>query len=195
MNPQQPTAEHSVVHLPISRVGTFFALAIVGVSVDLLSKQWVFGWRGLPGQLPPWWVVENYVGIETAVNMGALFGMGHGYSWLFAILSVLAAIGILVWLFGFKAATSKWLTVAMGLVTGGILGNLYDRLGIPVLPQDIRGGVRDWILLRYGEHTWPNFNIADSLLVTGAIMLAIHSIFLTKPAPTHTAQTNSSVAG
>jgi signal peptidase II len=69
----------------------------------------------------------------------------------------------------------------MGLVMGGIFGNLYDRLGIPQLPVVYKGGVRDWILFTYGEYTWPNFNIADSLLVTGAIMLAIFSFFFTDP--------------
>ena len=152
---------------------------IFGTAADLLTKQWVFSWRGLPQQLPPWWVIEPYVGIETAVNQGALFGMGQGKGWLFAILSIVALVGICVWLFGFKAAKSSWLVVAMGLVTGGILGNLYDRLGIPALPGELHGGVRDWILFRYKEFVWPNFNIADSLLVVGAIMLGIHSIFLT----------------
>ena len=144
----------------------------------MLSKQWIFAWRGIPQQMPPWWLIEPYVGIETAVNQGALFGMGQGQGWLFASLSIVAMIGICVWLFVYKAAESKWLVVAMGLVTGGIIGNLYDRLGIPDLPGEYRGGVRDWILFRYQNYVWPNFNIADSLLVVGAIMLAIHSFFL-----------------
>ncbi len=150
-----------------------------GGVADLLSKEWIFAWRGLPGQLPPWWLIEPYVGIETAVNQGALFGMGQGQGWLFAILSIIALAGICVWLFVFQAAQSKWLSTAMGLVTGGIIGNLYDRLGIPNLPDELRGGVRDWILLKYQQHIWPNFNIADSVLVVGAVMLAIHSLFLT----------------
>jgi signal peptidase II len=61
---------------------------------------------------------------------------------------------------------------------GGVLGNLYDRLGLwiqPGYPEQWNSGVRDWILLRYGHYTWPNFNIADSLLVCGAIMLMMHA--------------------
>jgi signal peptidase II len=81
-------------------------------------------------------------------------------------------------LFVYKACQSLWLTVTLGLVTGGILGNLYDRLNLHGLPGSLAGGVRDWILCRYGQYTWPNFNIADSLLVAGAIMLAFHSLFL-----------------
>ncbi len=156
---------------------------VAGASSDLLSKQWVFQWRGLPQQMPPWWLIEPYVGIETSVNQGALFGMGQGQGWLFAILSIIALVGICIWLFVFKAAESRWLLVAMGLVTGGIIGNLYDRLAIPDMPGEYRGGVRDWILFKYQDYVWPNFNIADSLLVVGAVMLAIHSLFLSPTEP------------
>ena len=172
--------------VPVSRFFVFALLAIAGTAADLLSKQWVFAWRGLPQELPePWWLVEPYIGIETAVNQGALFGLGQGKGWLFAILSIVASIGICIWLFVFKASISKWLTVAMGLVMGGIFGNLYDRLAIPNMPAEFRGGVRDWILFKYQDYVWPNFNIADSLLVVGAIMLAIHSVFLQAKEPSH----------
>ena len=175
------TTDNRTHSIPTSRYVLFGSLMLGGAAADLLSKEWIFTWRGLPGQLPPYWLIEPYVGIETAVNQGALFGMGQGQGWLFAILSIVALVGICTWLFVFRAAQSKWLSVAMGLVTGGIIGNLYDRLGIPALPIKIRGGVRDWILFQYQEYVWPNFNIADSVLVAGAIMLAIHSLFLAPP--------------
>ncbi len=52
------------------------------------------------------WMIENYVGVQTAVNEGALFGMGAGFGSLFALLSVLAGAGILVWLGWFGAIES-----------------------------------------------------------------------------------------
>lgn len=168
------------------RLALFLALAITGTVADLWTKQAIFGWLGNPGESPPYWLVEPYVGFQTAVNMGALFGLGQGFGWLFSILSVVAAAGIVYWLFVLKACKSLWLTVAMGLVMGGIFGNLYDRLGIPQLPTVYKGGVRDWILFTYGQYTWPNFNIADSLLVTGAIMLAVFSFFFTDSRETAT---------
>jgi signal peptidase II len=182
---KQTTATNAFVDptatIPLNRYGIFIALAAGGGLADLGSKEWVFRWRGLPGELPPWWLVEPYVGIETAVNQGALFGLGQGKGWLFAYVSIAAALGILVWLFAWKAAISKWITVTMGFVTAGIIGNLYDRLNIPKMPEPYSGGVRDWILFTYQGYVWPNFNIADSFLVTGAIMLAIHSLFLQRP--------------
>ncbi|MFN3191862.1 MAG: signal peptidase II [Aureliella sp.] len=163
----------------------FVGISIAGTAIDLLSKQWVFSWRGLPGQQPIWWIVEPYFGVETAVNPGALFGMGAGFGLVFAGLSVVAAIAVVTWLSRYRGIESWWLIVALGCVMGGIFGNLYDRLGMwnpPEAMPEWSSGVRDWILFRYQDFTWPNFNIADSLLVCGAFMLAYHSFFLV-PSP------------
>ena len=170
---------------PISlfpRLGVFLALALAGGGLDLWSKAAIFRWRGLPLQKDIWWVWEPYFGIETAINLGAVFGIGQGQGLFFAATSVIAGVGILVWLFWFRAAESWWLTVALGLVAGGIIGNLYDRLGLwwqTGYPQQWKSGVRDWILWQINDQwTWPNFNIADSLLVIGAGMLLYQSFFL-----------------
>ncbi len=170
--------------LPINRVITFVALAACGAAADLWTKASVFRWRGIPGQRDTWWIIDGHFGIETAVNPGAVFGVGAGHGIYFAALSVVAGLGILVWLFWFQAARSRWLTVAMGLISGGILGNLYDRLGLwwqPGYDPLWKSGVRDWILVRFEGvplfDPWPNFNIADSLLVVGAGMLLYQSFF------------------
>ena len=169
-------------HVPLSRYIIFGLLAVVGAAADLWTKQAVFAWRGLPGQRDIYWVIEGYFGIETAVNPGAVFGIGAGRGTIFAAFSVVAGVGIALWLFWFGAARSRWLTVALGCVTGGIIGNLYDRLGFwwqPGYPDSWRSGVRDWILWQANDQwKWPNFNIADSLLVVGAGMLLYQSFYL-----------------
>jgi signal peptidase II len=199
------------VPLPLGRYVVFFAIAILGCGADLFTKQAMLAWLGLPrdyvDQSDPanialwqgdpalphrWWLIEGRLGIETSINRGALFGMGEGYWWVFALLSVVAAIAIFTWLFVFKAAHDRWLTVALASITGGILGNLYDRLGLwnsTGLQAQFQHGVRDWILFVWPEiklrmfNPWPNFNIADSLLVTGAIMLVVHAlVWRDKPA-------------
>lgn len=174
----------STASLPASRAWTYASLAVVGAAADLWTKSAVFGWRGLPGQSDVWWLIDQHLGIETAVNIGAVFGVGAGKGNLFAGFSILAAVGILVWLFWFKAAQSWSLTWALGLVTGGILGNLHDRLGMwwqDGYPLQWQSGVRDWILVRVEGvpllDPWPNFNIADSLLVVGACLLLYQSFF------------------
>ncbi len=179
------------------RWATFIVLAVTGALIDLVTKQVVFSWRGLPGETEPWWLIQPYVGIETAVNPGALFGMGAGFGSVFAALSIVAAVAIFVWLYRFRAIDSWWLLVALAFVMGGIFGNLYDRLGLWNPPAEMpawSSGVRDWILFRYEQYVWPNFNIADSLLVCGAIMLALHSFWMT-PAANETQADDAKTAG
>lgn len=182
-------------HVSWVRWAAFFSIALVGTSVDLLTKQWIFSWRGLPGEKLPWWFIQPYIGIETAVNPGALFGMGAGFGLVFAGLSIIAAVAIVVWLYRYRAIESWWLLIALGGVTGGIFGNLYDRLGLwnpPASHPEWASGVRDWILFRYEQYVWPNFNIADSLLVCGAIMLAFHALFLAPPVEDEAKATDAS---
>ncbi len=174
----------TAVVVPGNRHVVFWGIGVLGCALDLLTKYLVFQWRGMPLASPIWWIWEPYIGIETALNRGALFGMGAGFGKGFAALSVIAAVGIVVWLFWLGAARDWLLTIALGCVMGGIGGNLYDRLGfwqVPGAPGTFGSEVRDWILLRYQNHTWPNFNIADSLLVCGACLLLWHGFRGDKP--------------
>lgn len=177
------TAGKSTV--PAGRYVVFFSLAVFGCLLDLATKQWVFDWLDLPGEKPTWWLWEDVFGFQTSLNEGALFGMGQGWVMVFALLSILVVPGILYWLFVARAAGDLLLTIALGLVTAGILGNLYDRLGLPGLawnyPNELHAvgdpvyAVRDWIRLMIGSFHWPNFNVADSMLVCGAILLVWHA--------------------
>ncbi|MFM7245701.1 MAG: signal peptidase II [Planctomycetaceae bacterium] len=162
----------------------FLAVTLFAVAADLVSKQWVFAAQGMPGQsaavpvLPPWLV------IETNLNEGALFGMGQGMGAVFATVSVAAVIGILVLVTRPSTRSDRVLLVALGMIVGGILGNLYDRLGLPGLRWHAASGregqavlaVRDWIHFEIpGILDWPIFNIADSWLVIDAAILLISS--------------------
>ena len=175
--------------VPASRYVVFFSIVIAGCLIDLATKSWAFGWLGMPDPTrprPPWWLWENVLGFETSLNDGALFGIGQGLVAVFAGLSIVAAIGILLWLFVAGAARDWLLTVALACVTAGIFGNLYDRLGLPGLKRptttemhqagDPVYAVRDWIkMIQIGERAWPNYNVADSLLVCGAALLVWHA--------------------
>ena len=178
------TATMPSAAVPWQRYVLFFSLATIGCGADLWSKAAIFEWLGMPGQNRVYWFVEPYIGFQTSLNQGALFGLGQGYTPVFAVFSIVAAAGILYWLFAMKAAHDLFLTVALGLITGGIFGNLYDRLGIWG-----QAAVRDFILFQYNGYVWPNFNIADALLVCGAGLMLWHSFF---NMPSHESQTVSS---
>lgn len=169
--------------VPLGRYLLFFAIVALGCAADLATKSWAFSRLGYGETC---WLWEGVLGVQTSLNEGALFGFGRGFLPGFALLSLAAALGILWWLFVARAAHDCWLTVALGAITAGIGGNLYDRLGLAGLswpasdPLHQAGdhvyAVRDWVLVMLGQYQWPNFNVADSLLVCGAAMLVWHAL-------------------
>lgn len=170
--------------VPLSRYLVFGAIVSIGWITDLVTKSWAFGLSQLRGGRILW-IWPDVFGLQTSLNEGALFGIGQGQVSLFAILSIAALVGIFVWLFVAGAGRNWLLTVALGMVSAGILGNVYDRLGLPGLrweyANDLHAlnepvhAVRDWILVMIGPWHWPNFNVADPLLVCGAVLLAWHA--------------------
>jgi signal peptidase II len=190
--------------VPIHRFVLFVAIAAAGLAGDLYSKSAVFADLGYPGGGAPLVRGEHVrfahpLGFEgeskpflegwmtfrlfTSFNQGALWGVGQGYTWLFSTLSLAAAVGIVYWLFVRGAAASAWLTASLAFVMAGTMGNLYDRLGLHGYVD--RNGttilaVRDFLLFTFGDFHWPVFNFADSFLVTGAIMLVLHSLMSTE---------------
>ena len=174
----------------IIRIVVFLIVAGVGFTADLATKAWIFARLGMPGEKPVWWLIPSVFGFQTSLNEGALFGMGQGMTPWFALLSVLFALGIVMWLFFGGAARSWWMTISLAAITAGIFGNLYDRLGFHGLRWHEAGplhqvgdpvyAVRDWILVMIGRWPWPNFNIADSLLVCGVTALVIHMLWFSE---------------
>jgi signal peptidase II len=174
--------------VPLNRYVVFILIAGGGVAADLVSKRLMFDWLKMPGvRAQPFWIIDKIFGFESSLNEGALFGVGQGMVWFFSLLSVAAALAIRWYLFMAGAAKQWILTIALSGIMAGILGNLYDRAGLPGLKWHFANGphqlgdpvyaVRDWILVKFGAWPWPNFNIADSMLVCGALLLVWHAFF------------------
>jgi signal peptidase II len=119
-------------------------------------------------------VIPDYFSWTLAYNTGAAFSFladGSGWQrWLFALIAIGVSIVLVVWLKRL-GRNDTWLAIALALVLGGALGNLYDRIAI--------GHVIDFIFVHWHEHGFPAFNIADSAITVGAIMLAL-DMFKTK---------------
>jgi signal peptidase II len=137
----------------------FFGLAVAVVVVDQLAKAWIVASYqvGVPSE-----IVGNWVRIWLSHNTGALFGMFRDQALLFAAFS-LAVIGIILW-YEAKAGGSLVVTLALGLLLGGALGNLADRLRY--------GYVVDFVDLGVGSWRFYTFNVADSA-ISGAVLLLL----------------------
>ena len=162
----------------------FLCLAGSGFWLDWFTKTWVFQWHGWPDpDREVWWLIPEHLGVQTSVNPGAMFGLGAGFTSVFAIFSFVALGAIGYFAFLRRPALEPLLFYTLAFVVAGILGNLYDRLGLhhtPDTPSWARHCVRDWILFVYHGvplcDPWPNFNVADCFLVLGAIIIGGHSL-------------------
>jgi len=167
----------------------FVMLASISAAMDLVTKSIAFARLGMPGQSPGFTLMPGILTLETNLNEGALFGMGQGFGLAFAGVSMVAIGGILAMMARRATRDDALLVTALGLIIGGIVGNLYDRLGIPGLvwhaPPSRVGepvrAVRDWIhFVLPGVIDWPIFNLADTWLVIGAGLILLASL---RPTP------------
>lgn len=123
-------------------------------------------------------LVPSVLSLKLTINHGAVFGMGQGGRWVFILVSLIA-VGVIAAVFLRSEARARWLNLALALVLGGAMGNLYDRV--------VFGAVRDmfWLFpevkLPFHLH-WPGgndevypwiFNLADASLLVGIILLFI----------------------
>ncbi len=132
------------------------ALILAAVFVaDRLTKVWAVRWLMPRSSL----AVAPFFHLTYVENTGAAFGIGFSKNGFFAALSVVL-LGVLFWLQQKWRSRGLWLQLGLLLVTGGALGNLYDRVTY--------GYVVDFLDFR----VWPVFNVADSCVTIGACCLA-----------------------
>ena len=141
-------------------------LALVVVALDQLAKLAILD--GLPYGGPGINVLP-FFNIVHVYNTGAAFSFladSAGWQrWLFALIAVVVSAVLVVWLKRLQAH-EHWLALGLALVLGGALGNLFDRV--------VYGHVIDFILVHWQQRWYfPAFNLADSAITLGAILLAL----------------------
>lgn len=142
-------------------------LSVLIIVLDLATKQLAeaFLLYAKPLHILP------FLDFTLLYNRGAAFSFLADHSgwqrWFFAIISIGVSITLVIWL---KRLPRKsiWLPIALSLVLGGAIGNLYDRL--------VYGHVVDFISVHWQANYFPAFNIADSAITIGAIMLIIDAL-------------------
>ena len=144
----------------------WLVLSVLVLVIDQVSKAHFEGALQMYQQIV---VIPDYFSWTLAYNTGAAFSFladGGGWQrWLFALIAVVVSAVLVVWLKRL-GREDTWLAIALALVLGGALGNLYDRIAL--------GHVIDFILVHW-QNRWyfPAFNFADSAITVGAIMLAL----------------------
>lgn len=166
MDPQAPTRRSWRGPLVVSAIG----LSVV--VIDQWTKWWAE--QSLSGR-PPVQVLGEFLQFTFVRNPGGAFSLGTQYTWLFSLVATLVAVGI-VWYS--RRVRSGWWLLALGVLLGGAVGNLVDRVIQP--PGPGVGHVVDFLQLP----NWPVFNVADMAVVGGACTIVILSLLGVDPDPT-----------
>jgi signal peptidase II len=156
------------------------AIVVAGTAADLVTKADMQQRLGMDpdydGSRRVIEVVPGFLSFAGTWNPGITFGLASdGHTLLIKTFTVVACLGILAWL-ALARTTSRLFHVALAMILGGALGNLYDRFEW--------NKVRDFVLVYWKTPEtwhWPAFNVADSLIVVGVILILGHELFGPKP--------------
>jgi signal peptidase II len=152
-------------------------VSVLVIALDQLSKWWALNALQPAGVPHP--VIPGFLNWTLAFNTGAAFSFlaqGGGWQrWFFVGLAVVITVALMIWLA--RTARREWRTaLPLALVIGGALGNLIDRLHASQVTDFIQVYYRDWY--------YPTFNVADSGICVGAVLLILFG--LRQPAPNKT---------
>jgi signal peptidase II len=145
----------------------FLGALLVSIPLDQLSKEWIARSLGYADEIP---VIEGFFHITHVRNPGAAFGVlaasPEPVRLFFFVGVTLVAIGLIFSFYRKLAPGDRFSALSLGLILGGAVGNLIDRVR--------HGEVVDFLHFRlWGGYTWPDFNLADSFIVVGVILLVI----------------------
>lgn len=141
-------------------------LALLIAVADQASKQWIRDTYALGESRP---IIESLFHFTYLRNTGAAWGMFGGHNIWLALLSVVVLVLMVIFRRAFLGNTWEH-RVALGLLAGGILGNVFDRLKL--------GYVTDFLDFFWHGHHFPAFNIADSAICVGVTLYVLSSLWV-----------------
>ena len=150
-----------------ARWAVFIGLAVGVLVVDQIVKSWIAANFEFHVAVE---VIGDILRVAPTQNNGAIFGMFRDQAPIFAVLSI-GVMGLIIW-YESRAGGSLLVTVALGLLLGGALGNLTDRLRL--------GYVLDFMDLGLGGWRWYTFNVADAAISLSIVLLFVAAL---RPAP------------
>ncbi len=162
---------------PLSRARPVaLAVALCGLTLvlDLTSKAWAWEHLRRGGSRD---LIEGWVRLQFAFNTGSAFGLANDVASARVVFIVLT-VAVLLYLGRMlvRLPPTAWVSfAAVGLFAGGALGNLHDRFvrHMWIFERGDQYGVVDFIVLSWGERTWPAFNLADVALALGVVLLLL----------------------
>jgi signal peptidase II len=155
----------------------FCAVTLASAVADLVTKAIFFSPQvAEKGSQPQYIVVRNFFYISSAGNTGGVFGMLSGSTWTLVAMAAMALLAVMLMLVKIEGK-QMWMHVALGLVLGGAVGNLYDRVFYAGADGLAAHYVRDFLDFRIYGWQYPIFNGADVFICVGAVMIFLRVLF------------------
>jgi len=152
----------------------FFITLLLVAGLDQLSKWYITSTMSLHASYP---VIDGFFNITYVRNPGAAFGFLANAAPLFRSVFLIAvsaaAIAMILWFLAKNKTAAMLLTFALSLILGGAVGNLLDRIRF--------GDVVDFLDFYVASWHWPAFNVADSAISIGAVLLIVEMLRRKKP--------------
>ncbi|ADF41077.1 MULTISPECIES: signal peptidase II [Priestia] len=143
----------------------YYLIALAVILIDQVTK-WMIVKEMYYGQSIT--VIENFLYITSHRNRGAAWGILQGQMWFFYLITVVVVVGLIIYIQKLKKQ-DKWFGIALALMLGGAIGNFIDRV--------VRKEVVDFVNTYIFTYDFPIFNVADSALVVGVIIMFIMTLF------------------
>lgn len=161
LNPSDQ-ADHETIRRRFDARLVFAAIAAIAYAADLGSKQWALASLA-DGDVP---VLGDWLTLHLTFNPGAAFSTGTDFTIVFTALATIAVV-VVLWL-SRRVRSTGW-AIALGLLLGGVAGNLTDR--VVRQPEPFYGHVVDFLMLP----NWPVFNIADISINVAAGLIILQT--------------------
>ena len=146
-----------------------FSVALITLVLDQATKLYTLFVFDLPVKEPA--EIAPFVNLIVVWNRGISYGLFQQNSdlgrWALVVISILASIGLSIWI---RRTSAKLLAASLGLIVGGAIGNVIDRIAY--------GAVFDFIQFQIGSWSWYVFNVADAAIVAGVVGLLYDSFVL-----------------
>ena len=153
----------------IRRYIAWISVAILIVAADQATKWAIIEWVPLYDRVP----VNSFLNLTHQQNSGAAFSFlasASGWQrWFFVVLASAVSVVIVAWMWRIRNEGPLVLIAGLALILGGAVGNLLDRL--------LLGYVTDFIQVWFGDWAFPSFNVADSAITVGAVLLIVDALF------------------
>lgn len=155
----------------------YFLIGIIVIILDQATKWFIAAKLTIGEEIS---VIGNFFLITSHRNRGAAFGILQDRRWFFIVITIVVVCAIIWYMLQIRKSGSWVVLTGLGLILGGAIGNFWDRA--------MHGEVVDFLMFNFGSYTFPIFNVADSAICIGVVLVLLDTLLMAKKENEHQVQ-------